>query len=176
MGKENGAITVFAEVRVGDELVMMKGNKQTMVDTMNRSVKSAFHNAPFQASEVRGALVVYCAGCRLALDSEVGTVVTKMRELFEGKPFVGLFPFGEQGQFITGENRHGNLMFSMSVFGTQKSGRVLQMLGSGADAGAGRRSSPPATLADNAEFPGLVRSSSSQNTYIDLDSSDVLLA
>ena len=116
--------------------------KQSMVNTMNRSVKAAFRHAPFQVSEVSGALVVYCAGCRLALGPEVSNVVTKMHELFEAKPFLGIFPFGEQGQFITGENRHGNLMFSMSVFGKQKDARQLLLLHSKTASTAHVRSAP----------------------------------
>ena len=137
-----GAISVFADIKVGDELVMMHGTKQSMVNTMNRSVKAAFRHAPFQVSEVSGALVVYCAGCRLALGPEVSNVVTKMHELFEAKPFLGIFPFGEQGQFITGENRHGNLMFSMSVFGKQKDARQLLLLHSETASTAHVRSAP----------------------------------
>jgi hypothetical protein len=35
-----------------------------------------------------------------------------------GKPFLGAFTFGEQGCFVGGENRHGNLMIATLVFGS----------------------------------------------------------
>jgi hypothetical protein len=33
-----------------------------------------------------------------------------------GAPYLGVFTFGEQGCFLGGENRHGNLMISIVIF------------------------------------------------------------
>ncbi len=43
-------------------------------------------------------------------------VVQGLRDALPGVPFLGAFTFGEQGCFVGGENRHGNLMISVLLF------------------------------------------------------------
>ncbi len=44
-------------------------------------------------------------------------VVGHLNDALDGHPFLGSFTFGEQGCFIGGENRHGNLMISVLLLG-----------------------------------------------------------
>jgi len=45
-------------------------------------------------------------------------VVDGLREALSGLPFLGSFTFGEQGCFVRGTNRHGNLGISVVLLGT----------------------------------------------------------
>ena len=66
--------------------------------------------------DAAGALVIYCAGCMLAVQDRMDDVVAEARDALGGKPFLGAFTFGEQGCFVGGENRNGNLMIATLVF------------------------------------------------------------
>jgi hypothetical protein len=66
--------------------------------------------------QVAGALVVYCAGCMLTVESEMDKVVESVRTMLPETPFAGTFTFGEQGCFVSGDSYHGNLMISVVVF------------------------------------------------------------
>ncbi len=61
-------------------------------------------------------MIVYCAGCMLTVQNEMDRVVKELNDTLNGSPFLGTFTFGEQGCFIGGENRHGNLMISAVIF------------------------------------------------------------
>jgi len=60
--------------------------------------------------------VIFCAGCMLTVRERMDQVVLGLRDNLADVPFLGCFTFGEQGCFIGGENRHGNLMISVTVF------------------------------------------------------------
>jgi hypothetical protein len=49
-------------------------------------------------------------------------VVDGLRLELGALPFLGSFTFGEQGCFVGGENRHGNLMILVVVFDAVRSG------------------------------------------------------
>jgi hypothetical protein len=66
---------------------------------------------------IAGALVIYCAGCMLGIQPRMQEVVESLRGALGERPFLGTFTFGEQGCFVGGENRHGNLMISVLTFG-----------------------------------------------------------
>ena len=70
--------------------------------------------------------MVYCGGCGLALEADVAKVPAKLKTVLgETSPFIGTLTFGEQGCFGTDNegqtlNRHGNLMFTLAVFGPRE--------------------------------------------------------
>jgi hypothetical protein len=66
--------------------------------------------------ELAGGLVIYCAGCMLAVGDSLPGVAKELVAALAGQPFIGAFTFGEQGCLLGGENRHGNLMISVAVF------------------------------------------------------------
>ena len=71
----------------------------------------------FDASAVQGALVFYCSGCMLAIPDRIPEVVSSLNGALDHAPFLCSFTLGEQGCFIEGENRHGNLMIAVLAFG-----------------------------------------------------------
>ena len=69
--------------------------------------------------EVAGAIIVYCAGCMLAVKDNLTEVQRAIKAELGNIPFIITFTFGEQGCFIDGSNRHGNLMISAVLIGAQ---------------------------------------------------------
>jgi len=71
-------------------------------------------------SEVTGGLHIYCAGAAKTIGLEKGGDTSKMvdelRKAMAGKPFIGGFTAGEQGNIPGFGFFHGNLMSSMVVF------------------------------------------------------------
>ena len=111
-----GALRLFADVAVGDELVLMRGTSEALRTRAGRVAADALALARLRPNEAAGALVIFCAGCMLTIRDELDDVVASLREVLDGVPFLGCFTFGEQGCFVGGENCHGNLMISVTVF------------------------------------------------------------
>lgn len=110
-------MTVFADVAPGDELVLMTGSKESLIGRVRGVVEAARLAAPprFVAA---GALVIYCAGCMLAVQEQMDEVVRGLRQSLGATPFLGAFTFGEQGCVARGSNRHGNLGISVVLLGS----------------------------------------------------------
>lgn len=111
----NGALSTFADVEEGTLLYSMRGNKARLVERAGRVAATAAATLPGGPGNLAGGLVVYCAGCMLAVGEEMPKVSAAVSESFDGKPFVGCFTFGEQGSML-GRNAHGNLMISAIAF------------------------------------------------------------
>jgi hypothetical protein len=110
-------MTMFSDVQVGDEMYLMRGSHDSLINRAERVVKSALQSADVTSAQVAGALVIYCAGCMLTVKGQMPSVVSTFnRSLGKQTPFLGAFTFGEQGCFLGGENRHGNLMISILIF------------------------------------------------------------
>lgn len=114
--KQNGAITTFAEIEEGTRLYSMRGDKSRLVDRAGKVAAAAASQIPGGASNLAGGLIVYCAGCKIAVGDQMERVSHTISESFLGKPFLGCFTFGEQG-FVLDRNAHGNLMISAIAFG-----------------------------------------------------------
>jgi hypothetical protein len=112
---ENG-LTLFADIAAGDEIVLMRGTVDSLITRAGRVAISAMETHMAGPEDVAGALVVYCAGCMLTVQDRLGEVVDSIREALPGVPFLGTFTYGEQGCFLNGGNRHGNLMISVLLF------------------------------------------------------------
>ena len=63
-----------------------------------------------------GCLVVYCAGCALKIEDRLQKVAQAFSYSLE-RPFVGMFPYGEQFRNRAGANQHANLMYAVLAFG-----------------------------------------------------------
>lgn len=109
----DGAITLFADIDQGDEVVLMQGTIESLISRAGRVALSALETNMCDSEEIAGAFVVYCAGCMLAVQHRLDEVVESFRIALPGVPFLGTFSFGEQGCFLSGESRHGNLMISV---------------------------------------------------------------
>lgn len=113
----SGALTLFTDVAVGDEFHLLEGSRASLVERAGRVAASAVDSVFGSVDQVSGALVIYCAGCMLAVRPRMDEVVTGVNQALQGRPFLGSFTFGEQGCFVGGRNHHGNLMISILVFG-----------------------------------------------------------
>jgi hypothetical protein len=115
----DGGLTVFADVCEGDSLVLMTGTADGLLTRAGRVAEEALERARLRPDEIAGALVIFCAGCMLTVKDRMRDVILGLNASLRGQPFLGCFTFGEQGCFVGGENRHGNLMISVTVFSKQ---------------------------------------------------------
>ncbi len=113
---KDGGLSLFADIEEGEKLVFMSGTKDSLVNRAGRVASASLAAHSTESEEVSGALVVYCAGCMLTVQDRMNDVVNGVKKALGDKPFLGLFTFGEQGCFVGGENRHGNLMISVLTF------------------------------------------------------------
>lgn len=111
----DGSMRLFSEIEKGDVVSLMKGTKSSLLTRAGRVVQTALDQSKGD-DEIAAALVVYCAGCMLTVKDDMQEVVNSINDSLDGKPFIGIFTFGEQGYFSGGENCHGNLMISASVW------------------------------------------------------------
>jgi hypothetical protein len=111
-----GSLRLFADFDEGEELVLMEGSTEALRSRAGRVAADALARARFPAEGIAGALVIFCAGCMLTVREDLADVVASLREVLGDAPFLGGFTFGEQGCFVGGENCHGNLMISVTLF------------------------------------------------------------
>lgn len=78
------------------------------------------------ASEIKGSIVIFCAGCMMFATDHMNAAAAKMDEAVGGTPYIGIHTFGEQGRFPDGSNRHGNLMFAAVCFTSNR--RYMRLL------------------------------------------------
>ncbi len=112
----DAALTLFTDIAAGDEVVLMSGTEDSLVSRVGRVASSTLRTNSAAPGEIAGALIIYCAGCMLSVQDRCDEVVQGLRDALPGVPFLGAFTFGEQGCFLGGENRHGNLMISVLLF------------------------------------------------------------
>ena len=111
------SLELFTNIEEGDEVVLMAGTPESLVTRPGRVVDVALKAADFAENEVQGALVLFCTGCMLSVQDSLSEAVDGLRRSLGRAPFLGTFTLGEQGCFIGGENRHGNLMIAVLIFG-----------------------------------------------------------
>lgn len=112
---EGGALTLFSEVGPNTELIVMEGSIDSLVARAEKVVANAISLLP-EDSQPSGVLMIYCAGCMLTVNEDIQLMLDNVRQRVGGLPVVGAYTFGEQGRFLDGHNRHGNLMISAVVF------------------------------------------------------------
>ena len=113
---EDLALTFFCEVAEGEQLTLMSGSADNIISRPGRVANEAIHNSESSGSEVIGGLVVFCGGCLLAVEPRASEISGHLNQNMDDQPYLGCFTFGEQGCLMGGENRHGNLMISVTVF------------------------------------------------------------
>lgn len=112
----DGSLRLFTDVEQGQELFLMTGSKESLIARAARVTEAAIELESFDSREVHGVVMVYCAGCMLTVQDRMPQVVDAMNRTLGGKPFIGIFTFGEQGSILGGGASHGNLMISSLVF------------------------------------------------------------
>lgn len=114
----DGGIETLSEIQPGEVVTLMSGAKEQLVRRASHVVRVATNNLRLRHhSEPAAALIVYCAGCMLAVRDEIEQVQQSLSEALADMPYLVAFTFGEQGCFADGFNRHGNLMISAVLFG-----------------------------------------------------------
>jgi hypothetical protein len=113
---EDGALALFTRIEEGDEVVCMTGTVDSLTARAGRVAEAARDTRFGGEDELAGALVIYCAGCMLAVDDRITEVVDHLNDALDDAPFLGAFTFGEQGCFVGGNNQHANLMISVVTF------------------------------------------------------------
>jgi len=113
---EKNGICLFSNVSVGETVYLMQGCKSSLITRAGRVTQSALDGSQQLSNNISGALIVFCAGCMLCIDEEMGQVVNGINQCLNGVQFLGAYTFGEQGQMPDNANGHGNLMISALLF------------------------------------------------------------
>jgi hypothetical protein len=111
----DGALSFFTEFAKGDELMLMMGTPELLLDRTTQVV----HRARGGSDEaIRGALLVFCGGCVMAIGDRTKDVARLYAQRVGSAPFVGAATFGEVGCLpgASVANRHGNLMCDTLLF------------------------------------------------------------
>ncbi|MCZ0752609.1 FIST signal transduction protein [Aeromonas enteropelogenes] len=123
---ERGGLRLFTDVTVGERLWLMYSSQEGL---LQRSL-SAIRIDPEYGVDARlqpvGALIIFCAGCRLALGDMLYQFVEQSQARLGQIPFITPFTFGEQGRLPHGELAHGNLMVSSVIFLTNDTGQATR--------------------------------------------------
>jgi hypothetical protein len=114
----DGALTLFTEAPVGEEVWLMRGTDDSLVRRAGRVATAALDALAQEQKESLcvGALVVFCASSLVYIKDRMAEVVAGLDAALGDKPYLGTFTFGEQGCFLAGGNRHGNLMVTVILF------------------------------------------------------------
>ncbi len=108
----DGALTLFTDVAEGEELVLMSGTVDTLLQRPVLVAHSACRVGEIAESQVAGMILVFCAGCMLTVKDRLEEIRHSLTVALPGVPFIAAFTFGEQGPPLACQNRHGNLMIS----------------------------------------------------------------
>jgi hypothetical protein len=111
-----GVLSTFAMIEEGTRVHSMRGNRTRLIERAGKVAATAAAALPGGPASLAGGLIVYCAGCMLAVDDQMPEVANTVLRAFGGMPFIGCFTFGEQGLMLD-RNVHGNLMISAIAFG-----------------------------------------------------------
>ena len=114
-----GGIRLFTDVHVGDKLILMESSQYDLQRRLADVVKKQMIRAQISTEDIAGILVVYCAGCMLALQGtdKIDGIAEELKKIIGEIPFMAIHTFGEQGRFFEdGESHHGNLMVSANIF------------------------------------------------------------
>ena len=112
----DGSLTLFTEVAEGEELVLMSGTVDSLLERPVLVSDAACRMGEIGKAQVAGMILVFCAGCMLTVKDRLDEVRRALNAALPGVPFIAAFTFGEQGPALACSNRHGNLMISAVTF------------------------------------------------------------
>jgi len=115
---DHSGLSLFTDIKAGEVICMMEGSIDSLVTRAGEVVKSVLKREQLKLEDISGALIVYCAGCMLAVngESKMNEVAAELNAILGNVPFMGVFTFGEQGSMLGKSNLHGNLMISVTLF------------------------------------------------------------
>jgi hypothetical protein len=103
-------LATFAEVKVGETVALVKSTKVGLQGRPSNLLLRALADSGLRGEDLKGVLLVYCAGCMLAIDPATEAMVQSLRSVAGTAAIAGAFHFGEQGCTSPGKPEHGNLM------------------------------------------------------------------
>lgn len=109
------AIATFAEVYQGETVALVKSTSLAMQGRPANLVSRTITEAGI--THLKGVLLIYCAGCMLAIDPATPAMVEALKGVTGNAPLAGSFNFGEQGCHTSGKPEHGNLMTGALLLG-----------------------------------------------------------
>jgi hypothetical protein len=114
----DGTLTLFTEAREGETVWAMRGTDDSLLGRAGRVARASLDALSQEGSRERlaGALVVFCAASAVYVRDRMSEVVASLDVALGDRPYLGTFTFGEQGTFLAGGNRHGNMMISVVLF------------------------------------------------------------
>lgn len=112
----DGSMTLFTDVAQGEELVLMRGTAESLLETPALVSQAACRMGEIQPDQVAGMILVFCAGCMLTVQHRLDEIRQSLNATLPHIPFIAAFTFGEQGPALANRNVHGNLMISAVVF------------------------------------------------------------
>ncbi len=113
------ALSFFCDIREGEQLTLMQGTQDNIISRPGRVANEATNALTTSESaelELVGGLFIFCGGCLLAVEDRAAEIKDHIQPTMGQAPFLCAFTFGEQGRFVGGQNRHGNLMISATLF------------------------------------------------------------
>tara|TARA_R110000868_G_scaffold28525_6_gene106873 strand:+ start:6505 stop:7479 length:975 start_codon:yes stop_codon:yes gene_type:complete len=113
----DGGLSTFATVEEGARIHAMRGDREQLIGRAGKVAREAAEALPRGIDSLAGGLMVYCAGCCMAVGEEMDRVALTVADSFSHAPYLGCFTFGEQGPLVD-RNVHGNLMISAIAFGS----------------------------------------------------------
>ncbi len=114
--RADGSMTLFTQVAEGDEVVLMSGTINAVINRPVLVAQAAARVGEIESEDIAGMILVFCAGCMLTVQAQMDQVRASLAEAMPGVPMIAAFTFGEQGPAVACHNRHGNLMISSVVF------------------------------------------------------------
>lgn len=111
-------IGLFSQVHRGEQVHLLAGNHDELAGKAGDVAAETCARLLERGVIPRGGVLVFCAGSMLAIRPHVAEVLRQIHRQLPELPFVVTFTFGEQGTFVDGQSRHGNLMISAVIFGS----------------------------------------------------------
>ena len=114
----DGTLTLFTEAREGETVWAMRGTDDSLLGRAGRVARASLDALSQEGARGRvvGALVVFCCASAVYVRERMPEVVASLDVTLGDRPYLGTFTFGEQGRFLAGGNRHGNMMISVVLF------------------------------------------------------------
>ncbi len=111
-----GAVEVFARIDPGDEVCLMLSTPEALVNEVAHIIDMTLANGGMTARDVKGAALIFCAGCAGALGSRLDEGLRSFHRLLPEVPMLGLCTFGEQGYIPGLGNVHQDLSLCLTLF------------------------------------------------------------
>ena len=118
-------LALFAEIREGEEVTMMHASEKMLLSRSGWAANDAMRQVDLQPDALAGALLVYCGGCAMAIESRLPAMIQAMSQVLVDVPFVATYTFGEQGTLVSRKTEHGNLMSSVLLLGKPNADEVI---------------------------------------------------